>query len=249
MACVFSKAQTNTTCLVKYNEYKYHGLGTLNYWYSQEKIISTKEPNYRATAMRGFPVLLNEGMTTQTDTIKYNKEFNEFVNENKQAMFKRKQPISRKLTNENIIKMSYWYDYNKTNYIVLDTITNMGNWEILNDTATILGFKCQQATINYKNDKWFAWFTTQLPYNLGPEGFGGLPGLILKVSNVNASIGYEAKEIQYPNKEQIPEFKEEGENISRNQWLIIMNERNKKMYDSMKNMMENLQKQGAVIKQ
>ena len=154
-----------------------------------------------------------------------------------------------KLMSEDLIKMDYYYDYVQKNYIVLDTIEKMDSWEILNDSATILGFKCQQATINYKQDKYYAWFTTQLPFNAGPEGFRGLPGLILKVSNISAKIGYEAVEVQYPNKEKIPVFKNEGESISRNQWLIMINERNKKMYESMNNMMDQLKKQGAVQKQ
>ena len=218
----------NPVCLVKYKDYKYPNTGTQNYWYSDDKYVSIRETNHRAVAMRGFPVLTNQGMTTQTDTIKYNKEFNEFVDENKLTSKKDSIRVSFKYYNSNVTKMTYYYDYLNKNYLVVDTLDKMNTWEILNDTATILGFKCQQAVINYKQDKYYAWFTTQLPYNAGPEGFNGLPGLILKISNVSAKIGFEAVEILTPYKGTIPIFNNIGEPVSKNEWLSLMNERNKK---------------------
>ena len=142
---ITSNAQTNPTCLVKYKEYKRPHTGTWNYWYSNDNQISKRESNYRTMYMRGFPVLLNEGMTTQTDTIKYNKEFNEFVSEAIENNKKIPEIIFKMNSNSNVKMMTYYEDYLKKDYVVLDTLNKTENWEILSDTATILGFKCQQA--------------------------------------------------------------------------------------------------------
>jgi GLPGLI family protein len=65
-------------------------------------------------------------------------------------------------------------------------------WEIQNETKTILGYSVQKAvakthhfvkgkgTIEYGDA--IAWFATDLPFPSGPERFWGLPGLILELS-------------------------------------------------------------------
>jgi GLPGLI family protein len=56
-------------------------------------------------------------------------------------------------------------------------------WSILDDTATISGYKCQKATCDFGNRKWNAWFTMDIPISDGPYKFCGLPGLIVKVND------------------------------------------------------------------
>ena len=61
-------------------------------------------------------------------------------------------------------------------------------WEITNDVSEFLGFKIQKALIKPLIDdpdnqkrKAIAWFTPDIPIPHGPEGYAGLPGLILKL--------------------------------------------------------------------
>ncbi|MDR1369104.1 MAG: GLPGLI family protein, partial [Dysgonamonadaceae bacterium] len=56
-------------------------------------------------------------------------------------------------------------------------------WEILSDTATILGYACQKAQCHYRGRDWEAWFTTEIPISEGPWKFYGLPGLITKLND------------------------------------------------------------------
>ncbi|MFY7739994.1 MAG: GLPGLI family protein [Flavobacterium sp.] len=66
------------------------------------------------------------------------------------------------------------------------------NWEITKDTTTINGLMCYKATTTKqiagigeftgKNLLVTAWFTPSIPVSFGPNGFDGLPGLILSVS-------------------------------------------------------------------
>jgi GLPGLI family protein len=59
----------------------------------------------------------------------------------------------------------------------------MQEWALYDDTLTIVGYTCQKATCYFRGRNYTAWFTTDIPVNNGPWKFGGLPGLILKVSD------------------------------------------------------------------
>lgn len=60
-----------------------------------------------------------------------------------------------------------------------DEIINK-NWEILDDTLTILGYMCTQAV----NDSGIvAWFTDSISVSSGPMYYQGLPGIILQVND------------------------------------------------------------------
>ena len=52
-------------------------------------------------------------------------------------------------------------------------------WRLTEETAEFLGYPCQKAVATRDSVTVEAWFTTQIPVSVGPEGYGGLPGLIL----------------------------------------------------------------------
>ncbi len=62
-------------------------------------------------------------------------------------------------------------------------LVEMLNWDILNDTDTILGYVTRKAQVHYAGRDYIAWFTEDIPINDGPWKFWGLPGLILKVAD------------------------------------------------------------------
>ncbi len=57
------------------------------------------------------------------------------------------------------------------------------NWKITKESQKILGYTCYKATTKFRGRDYIAWFSPDIPYNLGPWKLGGLPGLILKVEN------------------------------------------------------------------
>lgn len=56
-------------------------------------------------------------------------------------------------------------------------------WKILNEIKEIAGYLCMKAeTKNEEKDQTIhAWFTSDIPFSGGPEGYGGLPGMILEI--------------------------------------------------------------------
>lgn len=70
-------------------------------------------------------------------------------------------------------------------YLVQDNIPKR-KWKILNEIKEIEGYLCMKAetTDTIKNQTIHAWFTDAIGIYSGPEGYDGLPGLILEL-NIN----------------------------------------------------------------
>lgn len=67
-------------------------------------------------------------------------------------------------------------------YIVEDSLV-APKWRILNDLKEVAGHVCMKAFLQdtIRKQKIVAWFAQDIPHNGGPEGFFGLPGMILEV--------------------------------------------------------------------
>ena len=81
-------------------------------------------------------------------------------------------------------------------------------WTLEDEQQTILGHRCQKATCQFRGRDFVAWFAADVPIKGGPWKFGGLPGCILKVYDVQKIYVWEAVAIergkflvtQYPDK-------------------------------------------------
>lgn len=65
------------------------------------------------------------------------------------------------------------------------------DWQLTGDTATVASFFCQKATCSFGGRQWEAWFTPAIPVSDGPYKFCGLPGLILRVQDVQHYWNFE----------------------------------------------------------
>lgn len=68
------------------------------------------------------------------------------------------------------------------------------DWKILPETTTIGDYKTQKAETQFGGRTWFAWFTTDVPFQDGPYKFSGLPGLIVKVEDSKGDYAFDLKE-------------------------------------------------------
>jgi len=89
-------------------------------------------------------------------------------------------------------------------------------WKISTEKQTILSYNCQKATVSFRGRDFIAWFAPDIPVPNGPWKFGGLPGLILKLSDSNNNFVFECQGLeQLKNKEAIRFYKLEYTKISR----------------------------------
>ena len=72
-------------------------------------------------------------------------------------------------------------------------------WTLEEDTASFLGHPCQKATCRWRGRDYVAWFAPDIPIRRGPWKFGGLPGLIMKIHDVDSLYVFEAVAIEKGN--------------------------------------------------
>lgn len=106
------------------------------------------------------------------------------------------------------------------------TLINDYDWAIHSEEKIISGYKCKKATttVNLNSSvtgEVTAWFAPDLPFQFGPLGFGGLPGMILGLER--AGCYFYAEEIN---------LKETPKNIKRPQKGKLLTER--KYYKTIK---------------
>ena len=56
-------------------------------------------------------------------------------------------------------------------------------WTLSEDTLTVSGYLCQQATATHRGVEWRVWYTEEIPSSAGPWRLRGLPGMIVQAEN------------------------------------------------------------------
>ena len=56
-------------------------------------------------------------------------------------------------------------------------------WTLTDDTLTVSGYRCQQATATFRGVAWTVWYTEEIPSSAGPWRLRGLPGMIVKAES------------------------------------------------------------------
>ena len=86
------------------------------------------------------------------------------------------------------------------------------DWKILAETAKIGEYKTQKAETYFAGRTWYAWFTTEIPFQDGPYKFSGLPGLIVKVEDFKGDYSFDLKESKKI--AEVPSMLERGSTIT-----------------------------------
>jgi len=117
------------------------------------------------------------------------------------------------------------------NYFIVNKKQKDFKWELYNETKEILGYTCYKAVstevklIKGENKTFYtiAWYAPALKYQIGPQDFGGLDGLILELTDKKRK--YYCTEILSP--EKMPMFILEkptkGKVVTEEEFLIEMN--------------------------
>ncbi|MCK0203621.1 GLPGLI family protein [Ornithobacterium rhinotracheale] len=83
-------------------------------------------------------------------------------------------------------------------FLLKDSLMDF-NWELINESKHILGYKVKKAIGKVGEMEIIAWYAPKLPIKDGPDRFCGLPGLILELQYYTSSkvgVEYLAKAIQ-----------------------------------------------------
>lgn len=75
----------------------------------------------------------------------------------------------------------YNIDYLEEEKIINYELFPKMDWTIGTDTKKIETYTCNKAITIFRGRKYIAWFTTEVPIQLGPWKFNGLPGAILQI--------------------------------------------------------------------
>jgi len=111
-----------------------------------------------------------------------------FTQENMQLMLGDLNKIPKTNFNYSIYKtvaskaVTYYEQVGRNKYTYQEP-TNSLSWNVINEIATITGYKCQKATTEFGGRIFEAWFTREIPIAEGPYKFYGLPGLIVKIND------------------------------------------------------------------
>lgn len=120
-------------------------------------------------------------------------------------------------------------DFLGKTYIVQEDTPRI-KWKILNEIQEIAGYICMKAETYdpVRNVKIQAWFTDEIPVYGGPEGFGGLPGMILYlvmndddvvIEATKVTLSDEALELPIPKKMKGKQIKREELNAKQKKYI------------------------------
>ncbi|TVZ07888.1 GLPGLI family protein [Cellulophaga sp. RHA_52] len=109
------------------------------------------------------------------------------------------------------------------------------NWIITKESKKIIGYNCIKATskrtIKGKNLITTAWFAPSIKIPYGPNGYGGLPGVILEL-NLNATL-YKATKIKFLKQVSIEPIGQ-GKQISEEEYSKLNTEQLNKFKEAIK---------------
>lgn len=81
--------------------------------------------------------------------------------------------------------------------IVVEDTLHPREWKYTGKLRTIANYQCTQAMLNIDDStRLYAWFTTEIIPQIGPENFLGLPGAILGIASENGGITYFATKVE-----------------------------------------------------
>ena len=115
-------------------------------------------------------------------------------------------------------------------FLIEEPIEEAPKWKVTGEQRDILGYRCLRATTVQDSSKISAWFAPEIPSSIGPNGTGGLPGLILQMHYPDQQRTIRATQIELGTVDAsrlVPPT--EGKSVSREKFNKIRQERLEEM--------------------
>ncbi|NVO11775.1 MAG: GLPGLI family protein [Bacteroidales bacterium] len=117
-----------------------------------------------------------------------------------------------------------------TRTFLIETKTDTAQWKLTGNQKSIMEHNCLEAELIGAKRKTMAWFTPEIPISTGPDGYVGLPGLILAMDIDNGKIIYNAQVINLKEIDSSLLVKpSEGKKVTRKEFNKIVDEKRKEM--------------------
>lgn len=116
---------------------------------------------------------------------------------------------------------------------LIESSTDTVKWKITGNQKEIIGYKCLEAELVGAAKKTIAWFAPTIPIQTGPDGFCGLPGLILALDVEEGKTVLTASKIEVKaiDPKEISKPKD-GKKVTSAEFMKIVEEKNKEMKSS-----------------
>ena len=141
------------------------------------------------------------GRMRQTGSFNFDRTQMQNLRSNMDFIIEKHYKTGKKLYKARILRDQYAYEEDRPM-----------DWKILPETATIGEYKTQKAETQFAGRTWYAWFTSEVPFQDGPYKFSGLPGLIIKVEDSKGDYSFDLKEAKKIN--EIASFDQRGSTIN-----------------------------------
>ena len=113
---------------------------------------------------------------------------------------------------------------------MVETKTDTIQWKLTGNQKAIQGYNCMEAELVGSKRKTIAWFTPMIPVSTGPDGYVGLPGLILAIDIEDGKTTYTAQTINLKEIDSsLIEKPKEGKKVTSKEFRKIMDEKIKEM--------------------
>jgi len=160
--------------------------GTLNYKLIQDTPFGKNEINYITyfNTMGSIEFGIPKYKINSTETISQTETKGEY----KMVVVSNKKLFIFKNLAEN--KLTLADELSRKRYLISDTLNSL-KWRITKEHQKIQDYSCTKAILNFRGRNYTVWFAESIPLSLGPWKFGGLPGLIIKISDSENKFVYE----------------------------------------------------------
>lgn len=81
------------------------------------------------------------------------------------------------------------------------------SWKFENETKRIGKYLCNKATAKFRGRFYTAWYSEEIPINIGPWKFHGLPGVIVNITDDTNKVSFILEKVEIPYKDLNINFK------------------------------------------
>lgn len=128
-----------------------------------------------------FKIIMNSSTIPTIEKVADKGKKVTVINDNKPRLTFKNLKNNTLINNEKILLKEF---------IVNDSL-NIFKWKLENqNTKTILGYNCNQASLKYRGRNYEAYYAPEIPIQNGPYKFHGLPGLILEIKTIDKSLDF-----------------------------------------------------------